>query len=259
MSTIRRLLLLPKQSMLFKVMAPQMLIWGYLQIFYMTVHGISKTNFGIHPVLLSLSNLTSSIILGSSIPQLIVSWIAIYKKSSNIGDFNYQKQYWVVVCVVILLSIVLEILVGVDTIHYVTYMRLIFILWTLFLAASGIILLYYGVTIYNLIPNTGDANTLRARRYIPILIGCLCCGLFPTMCVMLMFYASYVGHIESSKWLPLFIWASLWSGSCIYVGFWSIYFYITTTNQLHDIKDTSSKSSTITRNTSRTIDTPVAN
>lgn len=234
-SVVRRIILLPKQSTLFKIMSPQLLIWGCCQIFYTTVHGMSKSNFGIPPIFLSLTNLTSQILLGSTVLQLIVAWIVIYKKSSTLGDRNYQLHYWSTSCTVLMFSIILEIITSIFS--YITWMRLILILWTMYLIVCCVYMLYYGMKIYKLtshINNKNDVITSRAHRYIPIILGSLCGGIFTPVCIIFIFYASYISHIESSSWLPLFIWGMLWSGSCLYVGFLSVYFYITTTNQLND-------------------------
>lgn len=241
-SVVRRIILLPKQSTLFKIMSPQLLIWGCCQIFYTTVHGMSKSNFGIPPIFLSLTNLTSQILLGSTVLQLIVAWIVIYKKSSTLGDRNYQLHYWSTSCTVLMFSIILEIITSIFS--YITWMRLILILWTMYLIVCCVYMLYYGMKIYKLtshINNKNDVITSRAHRYIPIILGSLCGGIFTPVCIIFIFYASYISHIESSSWLPLFIWGMLWSGSCLYVGFLSVYFYITTTNQVKDASSGQSK------------------
>ena len=244
-------MLLEKQHTLFKVMVPQLLIWSSFQLFYLIVHGISKTNFGIHHVFLSLTNMTSSIILGASIPQLIISWMAVSRKTRDIGEFNYQLQYWAVVAFVIVLSVVFEIILAIRPSYYFIWMKVTLGLWTIYLIICGAMLVYYGLKIYRstaVVKGDNDKSTARAHRYIPRILACLCGVIFLPVCCLFLFYIIYMEKLESSSWLPIFIWGILWTGSCIFVGFWTVYFYITTSNQVKDTQS-SSRNSPSTRRT----------
>ena len=224
-SIMRRLWLVSQQTVMFKIIAPQLLVWGTLQIFYLSVRGFSIHNFKVPTVLLTLANLQSSTILGSTVLGLIVVWITIH--NTEFRTRNYQIQYGVIAGGFILLVMISSALTGVKPSYYFIGMRVTLIIWSAYLIICIILLLIYGSKIYR---DAGrsvdkeDANVIRVRREIPIILT-VWTVIFSFVLVLFIFYASATELIERSTFWPLLIWGSFWTGSTVYVNTLSIYFW----------------------------------
>lgn len=136
------------QNAMFKIIAPQLLVWGSLQIFYHGIRGFSHYNFGIPGPLLSMSNMLSSTILGSTVLKLIVVWITIHRATVKFQSNSYQMAYWFTIVAFIVLVAVTSALSGINPSYYHVTMRVTLVIWVIYLLMCIILLLVYGVKVY---------------------------------------------------------------------------------------------------------------
>lgn len=249
-SVFRRTIYFKNNNNLFNVIAPQLMFWAPLQIFYLTLHAFSSNNFNVPPVLITISNLLSSMILGNTIPQLIVTWMEIKTKTKTTKMIRYQKHYWISIGIFTLLCTIAAIVTGINSNLYFIGMRIILSLWTLYLIVCCIMFFYLGIKMYYLtepfntptkaIPILTKNSSIESitmsqsssysnettRAHISVLIMMIILGLIIFVPVIFGFilYAIYLETVETSNWLPLFVWGFFNSGSSLFVLFWGIYF-----------------------------------
>lgn len=246
--TIRRLRLLDSQNVLFKIMAPQLLIWAPLQIFYTLVHGASRTNFNVPTWLIALFNLQSSMILGTTIPQVIITWSESYQQYERFQTKRYQRYYWVAVISFSIVIAVTAVLAGINVDYYHVAMRVLLGIWVFYLLTCSVMLFYFGIKNYRILANSIDASMINNRLVSDaqtqiLFILCFLCGvIFIGVIGLFLYYAGALQSIESSDVAPLVIWICFKTGSVAFVVFWNIFFWRTTTALLRLQEESSSTS-----------------
>jgi len=216
------------QNAMFKTMAPQLLAWALLQIFYHSIRGFSPDNFAIPSELLTLANLMSQSILGCTVLNLIVTWITIHKTATNLRSDSYLSPYWIIVGIFLLLTAVSSGLTGVSATYYYVAMRATLVIWIIYLLICIILLFVYGTHVYidAAKANSDDHRVRRVRRCVPIMLTSYG-TVFVLVLIGFVFYASATTLIEHSKVWPLLIWSGFWTGSIVYVNIQNIYFWTT--------------------------------
>lgn len=231
-SIIRRCCLIAAHNELFKVLAPQLIIASVLQLFFLVIRSSSRTNLGVPNVLLSITNLMSSMLLGNTILELITSWAQVYEISISLKRRSYQLHYWIIIGVLNLLVLVTTALTGVNSVLYFIWMRVTLSIWIVYLTVCYITLIYVGLQIYNMLrtsPSRETESTQRTIKMIPIILIVLCGGIFIPVTANFTFYTVYIKNLEQSQWLPVFEWYLYKIGSACYISFWAIYFWLNTT------------------------------
>lgn len=228
-NVIRRSCVMPKHGSMFKIIAPQLLIWGMLQIFYHSIRGFSPNNFGVPTVMLSMANLTSQSILGSTVLKLVIVSISIHHTATNFHPNSYLNPYWLMVGSFLMLTMLSSGLAGIDPRRYYIAMRITLIIWIIYLLTCLVLLLVYGIQVYL---DTGkskerDANVKQVRHNLPKMLS-LYSVIFVTTLLGFIFYASATELIERSRFWQLLIWTTFWTCSIVYVNIWNIYWWRTT-------------------------------
>lgn len=217
-------------NVMFKIIVPQLFMWCGLQIFYLSVHGFSKDNFKVPTVLLTLSNLLSSSILGNTVLELIVVWISIHLTTINFRARTYQIPYVITIATFTLLVMIFSGLTGVSPKYYFIFMRVTFSIFSIYLLICVVLLLFYGTTIYQdaAKSDTTDPSVIRLRTWVPGMLAGLCGVIFIPVLVLFIFYISATEYIEKSSFWVLFNWGAFWTGSIVYVNLGNFYFWRTT-------------------------------
>lgn len=246
----RRLKLIDHQNMLFKILAPQLLIWVPLQFLYMVVHGASRNNFGIPASVITLVHLQSSMVLGNIIPQVILTWSENYQNHHDLSDKHYQRYYWLAICIFTIITGIISVLAGVNVEFYHSSMRALFGVWISYLITCVIMLLYFGIKNYQLLLESmraslsGNEAVATAKRQIVLILAVLCGVIFIPVIGFFLYYAIDIYNIEKSKNISFALWCILNACSTLFVVFWDVYIWVSTTTLLsrQDEPMTSTKS-----------------
>jgi hypothetical protein len=276
-SVLRRIWYIREKQNLFTVIAPQLTAWAPMQIFYCMIVGFVPQNHNFPAYLITTSNLMSSMILGNTIPQLIVTWMEIKQKTESMKSARYQKQYWISIGVFTLTATIASILTGINATYYFIFMRILLGIWTSYLIICCIMFFYFGIKMYVLttpiktIPHTNSKedssptlqkrksgplqadnardDTRQAHVYVLAILITLGFIIFIPVIAFFIFYIVKTEFVEQSSWLPLFIWAFFKVTSALYTGFWGVYFWRSTTYQLRaNERSDKTRSSASTRN-----------
>jgi hypothetical protein len=249
-TVVRRRLQLNHQSMLFRITAPLLLVWAPMQFFYTLVHGISKNNFGTPSMIITLINLQSSMILGTTIPQIIITWSENYMRHKSLQGASYQCYYWLATISFNVLVAIVSLLAGVNVEYYNIAMRVLFGIWIAYLLICGVMLLFFGIKNYLILSHSIKASSsnnegaVSAKTQILVILCFLCGGIFVIVIALFLYYSIDLKDIEASTSISLSIWICFKAGSIVYVLFWDIYFWINTDTLTKKQLDEDSSSNT---------------
>lgn len=180
-ATLRRIYYLREsKSSLFIVVALQLMAWAPLQLVYLSLRAFSINSVNTHPSVMIVLNLLSSMLLGNTIPRLIISWIEISQKKFIFQTGVYQKQYWLAIVVFTLLVVIFAGLSGVKPSYYFVWMRVTLGVCAFYLSMCCLMLFWFGIKMYrqldqshcmiNPMSDTSakmvDPQNQRARSYI---------------------------------------------------------------------------------------------
>jgi hypothetical protein len=163
-SVLRRSWYIREKKNLFTVIAPQLMAWAPMQIFYCMIAGFLPQNHNVPTFLITTSNLMSSMILGNTIPQLIVTWMEIKQKTETMKSARYQKQYWIAIGVFTLTATIASILTGINATYYFIFMRILLGIWTTYLIICCVMFFYFGINMYVLTapyPNKSNDKSIE--------------------------------------------------------------------------------------------------
>lgn len=232
---IRRLYLLKAQNMMFKIMAPTFVVWTLLQFLYTILHGMSPSrNFDVSFEILTLSNLQSSMVLGLPLPFIILVWSKTYASKKSFKEDSHSLWYWCVSCVYFVMTGIVSVLVGVNFAYYKVCMRLLLVMWIIFLGSCQIGITYYGIQNLRLLSSNDQQYTKdntesqKGRSRIKrILIACN--PIFTMTLAVFLYYTIDLVDIERNNIISLVIWTLFKVFTVIFVVFWTWYFWNNTT------------------------------
>jgi hypothetical protein len=227
--TLRRLYInRESKSSLFVVISLQLMVWAPMQIFYLALRAFSNDCFKVHPSFTITMNLLSSMILGNTIPRLIISWVEISQQQLIFRSGLYQKQYWITIAILTSLTTLSTALSGVSPTYYFAWMRVTLAIWITYLFVCLGMLFWFGVKLYRQLSVKNmehDATASRARLYIRIVLISFG-SLLVIVIVAFILYATFLETIEKSSVWPLLIWSLFKVGSICFVLFWTSWFVL---------------------------------